>query len=47
VDRIVFETDRVGDLDRHRPDGDIDAGVVQQRHQGAMKVGHRPRLERQ
>ena len=47
VDRVFLETDRVRDLDRHRPDLHRKAGTLEHRHDGLVEVGDRPGLERQ
>jgi enoyl-CoA hydratase/carnithine racemase len=42
---ILLEADRVGNLDRHRPDPNADADIRQHRHHATMEFGHRHRFE--
>ena len=47
VHRVLIEPDRVGDLDRHRPDLHRQPHVVQHRHHVAVEVRDGARRERQ
>ena len=43
---VLLEADRIRDLDRHRPDGHIDAEPHERLHDEGVKIGHRSRFER-